>query len=158
FFCRVEYRILENNRRDRLDKHEFDGEQVVWMARAGEITHPGSGEILRPLFLGADTPAFAPNADRLLALADWIADPKNPFFARAQVNRVWYHLFGRGIVEPNDDFRASNPPVNAPLLDALAQDFAAHHFDLRSLVRTILNSRTYQLSARPNETNVEDEA
>jgi hypothetical protein len=158
FFCRVQYRIVENNRRDRLDKHEFDGEQVVWMDRSGEIKHPNSGEVLRPLFLGSETPAFADDADRLLALADWIADPRNPFFARAQVNRVWYHLFGRGIIEPNDDFRASNPPVNAPLLDALAEDFIDHRFDLRYLLRTILNSRTYQLSAKPNETNGEDEA
>jgi len=158
FFSRVQYRIVENNRRDRLDKHEFDGEQIVWMDRAGEIKHPRSGEVLRPLFLGADTPAFAADADRLLALADWIARPDNPFFARAQVNRVWYHLLGRGIIEPNDDARASNPPVNAPLLDALAKDFAAHRFDLRHLVRTIMNSRTYQLSAVPNETNRDDEA
>lgn len=158
FFSRVQYRIVENNRRDGLDTHEFVGEQIVWMDRAGEIKHPRGGEVLRPLFLGSDTPAFALHADRLLALADWIADPKNPFFARAQVNRVWYHLFGRGIVEPNDDFRASNPPVNAPLLDALAQDFAVRRYDLRYLVRTILNSRTYQLSAKPNETNGDDEA
>jgi hypothetical protein len=158
FFCRVQYRIVENNRRDKLDTHEFDGEQIVWMARDGEIKHPRSGEVLRPLFLGADTPAFAADADRLLALANWIADAKNPFFARAQVNRIWYHLLGRGIIEPNDDFRASNPPVNAPLLDALGRDFAAHRFELRHLVRTILNSRTYQLSAVPNETNRDDEA
>ncbi|HTU92146.1 MAG TPA: DUF1549 and DUF1553 domain-containing protein [Gemmataceae bacterium] len=158
FFCRVQYRIVENNRRDGLDQHEFVGEQIVWMDRGGEIKHPHSGEVLRPLFLGSDTPTFAAPADRLLALADWIADPKNPFFARAQVNRVWYHLFGHGIVEPNDDFRASNPPVNAPLLDALAHDFAAQRFDLRHLLRTILNSRTYQLSAKPNETNGDDEA
>jgi hypothetical protein len=158
FFCRVQYQILENNRRDRLDKHEFNGEQIVWMDRSGEIKHPFSGEVLRPLFLGSHTPAFAAGEDRLLALADWIADPKNPFFARAQVNRVWFHLFGRGIVEPNDDFRASNPPSNNPLLEALAQDFAAHRFGLRHLLRTILNSRTYQLSAVPNETNGDDEA
>jgi hypothetical protein len=158
FFCRVQYRIVENNRRDRFDKHEFAGEQIVWMDRSGEIKHPNSGELLRPLFLGSDTPAYACDADRLLSLADWIADPKNPFFACAQVNRVWYHLFSRGIVEPNDDFRASNLPSNAPLLDALAQDFAAHRFDLRYLLRTILNSRTYQLSAVPNETNGDDEA
>jgi hypothetical protein len=158
FFGRVEYRIVENNRRDKLDLHEFDGEQVVWMARSGEVKHPRSGEVLRPLFLGADTPMFAPSDDRLLALADWVARPDNPFFARAQVNRVWYHLLGRGIVEPVDDFRASNPPANEPLLDALARDFVAHHFDLRHLVRTIMNSRTYQLSAVPNETNAEDEA
>jgi len=169
FFCRVQYRIVANNRRDRFDKHEFDGEQIVWMDRTSEIKHPRSEEVLRPLFLGERDCGSAPSTtrgasapplatDRLLALADWIADPKNPFFARAQVNRVWYHLFGRGIVEPNDDFRASNPPVNASLLDALAQDFIDHHFDLRSLVRTILNSHTYQLSAKPNETNSDDEA
>jgi hypothetical protein len=128
------------------------------MARAGEVTHPSTGEVLRPRFLGGDTPSFAPDADRLQALADWVARPDNPFFARAQVNRVWYHLLGRGLVEPNDDFRASNPPANAPLLDALSKDFAAHRFDLRHLVRTIMNSRTYQLAAAPNDTNRDDEA
>jgi hypothetical protein len=158
FFCRVQYRIVENNRRDNLDKHEFVGEQIVWMDRSGEIKHPYNGKVLRPLFLGCDTPAFNGSTDRLLALADWIADPGNPFFARAQVNRIWYHLFGSGVVEPNDDFRASNPPTNAPLLDELARDFVAHRFDLRHLLRTILNSRTYQLSAVPNETNRDDEA
>jgi len=112
---------------------------------------------MRPRFLGSTTPQPAADRDRLQALADWIARPDNPFFARAQVNRVWYHLTGRGLVDPNDDFRASNPPVNGPLLDTLAEDFVAHRFDLRRLVRTILTSRTYQLSAVPNETNREDE-
>jgi hypothetical protein len=158
FFARVQYRIVENNRRDKFDKHEFDGEQVVFQTREGEVTHPRSGAVMRPRFLGASTPDFPADADRLQALADWVARPDNKLFARAQANRVWYHLFGRGIVEPNDDFRASNPPANAPLLDALAEDFATHHFDLRHLVRTILNSRTYQLSAVPNDTNRDDEA
>jgi hypothetical protein len=158
FFSRVQYRIVENNRRDNLDKHEFVGEQIVWMDRSGEIKHPRTGQVLRPLFLGVQTPQYTADADRLLALADWIADPKNPFFARAQVNRVWFHLFGRGIVEPNDDFRSSNPPVNAPLLDVLAKDFSDHRFDLRHLIRTIVNSRTYQLSAVPNNTNADDES
>ncbi len=158
FFARVDYRIVENNRRDKFDKHEFDGEQIVYQAREGEVKHPRSGEPLPPRFLGAATPAFAADADRLQALADWVARPDNPFFARAQANRVWFHLMGRGVVEPNDDFRASNPPSNGPLLDALARDFADHGFDLRHLVRTILNSRTYQLSAVPNDTNRDDEA
>jgi hypothetical protein len=158
FFARVQYRIVENHRRDTFDKHEFVGEQVVFQTREGEVTHPRSGAVMRPRFLGAATPDFPADADRLQALADWVARPDNTLFARAQANRVWYHLFGRGIVEPNDDFRASNPPVNAPLLDALAEDFAAHHFDLRHLVRTVLQSRTYQLSAVPNDTNRDDEA
>jgi hypothetical protein len=158
FFARVDYRILDNNRRDKFDKHEFDGEQIVLMTREGEVKHPRSGEVLRPRFLGGATPELAPTADRLRALADWVAAPDNPFFARAQVNRVWFHLFGRGLVDPNDDFRASNPPVNAPLLDALSRDFVEHRFDLRYLVRVIMQSRTYQLSATPNETNRDDEA
>ncbi len=157
FFSRIDYRILENNRKDKLDKHEFDGEQIVYVARSGEMLHPTTKEPLKPKFLGTATPDFAEEDDRLSALADWIARPDNPFFAKAQANRVWYHLLGRGLVDPNDDFRASNPPSNAPLLDELAKDFAAHHCDLRHLVRTIMNSRTYQLSAVPNATNRDDE-
>jgi hypothetical protein len=113
--------------------------------------------VVPPRFLGTGSESAAAEGDRLRALADWVAQPDNPFFARAQANRIWQHLVGRGIVEPLDDFRASNPPVNEPLLDALAHDLAGHNFDLRHLVRTILNSRTYQLAAAPNATNREDE-
>jgi hypothetical protein len=158
FFARVHYRVVENNRKDRLDKHEFDGEQVVWMDREGEHLHPVSKEALAPRFLGAATPTLDGDADRLKVLANWIADPKNPFFARAQVNRVWYYLLGRGLVDPDDDFRLSNPPVNPELLDALARDFVEYKFELKHLVRTIMRSRTYQASAQPNDTNREDEA
>jgi hypothetical protein len=156
FFPRVQYRVVENRRRDNLDTHEFDGEQVVWLAREGEVKHPRTGAVVRPRLPGS-AEAIDPDSDRLRALADWVARPDNPYFARAQVNRVWYHLMGRGLVDPLDDFRASNPPANGPLLDALTADFVAHHFDLRHLVRTILESRTYQLSAVPNDTNRDDE-
>ena len=149
FFARVQYRVLANNRRDNLDKHEFDGEQIIYQDRASELSHPRTGAPVAPRFLGTPGLALAPDADRVQALADWVADPKNPFFARAQVNRVWFHLMGRGLVDPLDDFRATNPPLSEPLLAALAQDFAAHEFDLRDLVRVILNSRAYQLSTRP---------
>src|SRR5262249_45388242 len=98
------------------------------------------------------------NADRLNLLADWIADAKNPFFARAQANRIWQHLMGKGVVDPGDDFRDSNPPSNPELLDALAQDLVKSQFDLRHVVRSIMNSRTYQLSAVPNDTNRDDES
>jgi hypothetical protein len=158
FFAPVQYKILENERRDRLDTHEFKGEQLVWLDREAEVKDPRTGEVLRPHFLGAPTPELPPTADRLQVLANWIAAPDNPFFARTQVNRTWYHLMGRGIVDPDDDFRASNPPVNGPLLDALTRDLIAHNFSLRHLVRTIMNSRTYQLAAQPNETNRDDEA
>jgi hypothetical protein len=157
FFPRVQYRVLENNRKDRLDKHEFDGEQVVWMDREGEHLHPVSKLPLRPRFLGAATPELGPDADRLQILANWVASADNPFFARTQVNRVWSYLLGRGIVDPNDDFRLSNPPSNPELLDALAKDFVAHKFDLKQLIRTIMASRTYQLSSHPNDTNRDDE-
>ena len=118
-------------------------------SRTGESVHPRTNETLPPRFLGAETPAFAPDADRLQALADWVAAPDNPFFARAQSNRVWRELLGRGIVDPDDDFRASNPPVNEPLLDALAKDFAGHHFDLRGLVRTIMQFAHLSALRRP---------
>jgi len=157
FFPRLQYRIVENNRKDKFDKHEFEGEQIVWQARSGELMHPVSGKPLAPRLLGATTPRLAEDADRLEVLADWIADPKNPFFARAQANRIWYHLMGRGLVEPNDDFRASNPAVNQPLLDELTRELREHQFDLRHLVRVIMQSRTYQLSSVPNDTNEEDE-
>jgi hypothetical protein len=146
----VQYRVVANNRRDMFDSHEFDGEQVVWQDRTGELLHPRTRQRVSPKLLGADAPLnLASDADRLQTLADWVADPANPFFARAQVNRVWYHLFGRGLVEPNDDFRAANPPANPALLDALARDFAEHRYDLRHLIRVIATSTTYQLSAEP---------
>jgi hypothetical protein len=157
FFARIDYRILENNRKDRLDTHEFDGEQIVFVTREGETKHPRTGEVMQPRLLATATPRLADDADRLQLLANWIAKPDNPFFARTQVNRVWYHLLGRGIVDPNDDFRASNPPANGPLLGALTKDFVTHRFDLRHLIRTIMTSRTYQLSAVPTESNKDDE-
>lgn len=157
FFARVQYRIIENKRKDRLDKHEFIGEQIVYQDRAGEVQHPRTGLPLSPRFLGGDKPKLGAEDDRLLALADWVARPDNAYFARAQANRIWYHLMGRGVVEPNDDFRLSNPPTNPALLDYLAKELAATKFDLRSLSRTILRSRVYQLSGKPNETNSDDE-
>jgi hypothetical protein len=80
----------------------------------------------------------------------------NPFFARATVNRLWSHLFGKGIIDPVDDIRSSNPPVNEALLDALARDFVERRFDVRHILRTMLNSRTYQLAARVNRFNEDD--
>jgi hypothetical protein len=158
FFARVQYRILENRRRDKLDSHEFIGEQVVYLDDKSEVKHPATGQVLQPRFLGGASLDVGKRVDRLRALADWVADPGNPFFARTQANRIWSYLLGRGIVDPNDDFRESNPPANGPLLDALAKDLAEHGFDLKHLIRRIMNSRTYQLSAVPNATNAEDES
>ncbi len=155
FFPRVQYRVLSNERKDDLDKHEFVGEQIVFASRSGETTLPRTGEVAVPKTLGDDR-SPAEDTDRLGMLADWIADPANPFFAKAQANRVWYHLFGRGIVEPNDDFKAANPPSNPELLDHLAAEFKAGGFRLKPLVKTILLSRTYQLSSSTVDANAHD--
>lgn len=157
FFPRVQYQILANDRRDKLDKHEFVGEQIVFMDRESEVKHPVSGEVLKPRFLGAHVPVLSEKDDRLILLSHWVAHAENPYFARTQANRIWYWVMGRGIVDPDDDFRQSNPPVNGPLLNALTQDFVAHGFDQKHLIRTIMNSRTYQTSAIPTIDNREDE-
>jgi hypothetical protein len=156
-FARVQYRVLENNRRDKLDKHEFAGEQIVYQDRTSELKHPVSGDVLAPRFLGEDAPAVKPGGDRLTLLAEWATRADNPFFARAQANRVWQHLIGRGLVDPGDDFRDSNPPLSEELLAALAKDLAQHRFSLRHLVRRVMNSHTYQRSAAPTATNRDDE-
>jgi hypothetical protein len=122
------------------------------------VKHPSTGIALAPRFLGKPGPNIGPKDDRLLPLADWVADPKNPFFAKTQANRIWAALLGVGLVDPIDDFRGTNPPSNEPLLDALAADFVESNFDVKRLIRTIATSRTYQLSAHPNATNQDDEA
>jgi len=155
-FARVKYKILENKRRDRNDKHEFDGEQLVYMADEGEVTNPRIGKPTPPRFLGEAKRRPKDEQDRLQQLARWVTAKNNTRFAESQVNRIWYHLMGRGIVDPIDDFRATNPPVNPPLLKALADDFVAHDFDVRHIIRVIMTSRTYQHSSQPNETNRDD--
>lgn len=105
--------------------------------------------------LGGAT-AVPKDQDPRQALATWLTSPQNELFSRNLANRIWAHLCGRGLVEPVDDMRVSNPPTNAPLLAALAQHLADAHFDLRDLVRTICTSRIYQLSAQPNATNATD--
>jgi hypothetical protein len=89
-------------------------------------------------------------------LVDWMVDPKNPFFARAVANRYWAHFFARGLVDPLDDMRVTNPPSNPELLDALAKDFVANKYSLKHLVKTICKSRTYQLSSEPTDFNRHD--
>lgn len=118
--------------------------------------HPTTGEILNPKYLdGLSVPVNA-DQDAREMLADWMTRKDNPYLARATVNRIWSHLFGRGIIDPVDDIRSSNPPVNGPLLDALTKDFVDHNFDVRHILRVMLNSATYQRSARTNPFNAED--
>lgn len=156
-FAKVQYKILQNRRQDSNDQHEFKGEQIVFVARKGEVKNPRTGGAAVPRFLGVDRPVGTGDRDELQELADWITSRENPFFARSQVNRIWYHLMGRGIVDPIDDFRATNPASHPELLDALASDFMEHGYDLRHIISRIMNSRTYQLSSLPDETNASDE-
>jgi Protein of unknown function (DUF1553)/Protein of unknown function (DUF1549) len=130
--------------------------EVVFMDRSGEVVQPRTGKVMPPKFMGGSVATLPPGRDRREVLADWLTGPNNPFFAKATVNRIWYHLVGRGIVDPVDDFRDSNPSANDELLDALARDFVTHKFDVKAIMRVILNSRTYQLSAQTNDFNKDD--
>ena len=130
--------------------------EYIWATSTVAMKHPVTGEDLKPRAPDGPEVIIATGADPRAVLVDWMVAPENPLFARAAVNRVWNAFFGRGIVDPVDDFRASNPPTNEPLLDWLAKDFVAHQFDLKHLMRTLLRSHTYQLSSAANETNVGD--
>jgi hypothetical protein len=119
--------------------------------------HPRSGESVFAYAIGTEQPKVNPSGDRRVVLARWMTDPKNPYFATNLANRVWAMLLGRGLVEPVDDVRATNPPSNPELLDALATLLVKHKFDVRELVRVICASRVYQTSSSPNETNEKDD-
>lgn len=131
-------------------------ELIVWVARAGEVTQPRTGKQMKPWLPLAGDADLPGEDDRRQTFVDWLTRADNPFFAKVEVNRIWGHLMGRGIVEPVDDFRDSNPPSSASLLGALAEDFVKHGYDRKHVIRTILNSRTYQLSSRKNEFNKTD--
>ncbi len=126
---------------------------VVQVSTRGEVDHPKTGKPLSPRPLGAPAGPDHADADRRLEVAAWLTAPDNPLFARTTVNRVWKQLLGRGLVEPVEDMRPTNPSTHPALLDALAADFVAHRFDLRHVILTIVTSRTYQLTARTRGVN-----
>jgi hypothetical protein len=141
------------------------GEEILYDQRQDyDMKHPKDGRVMNPKFIvpaswspGAPATAAPPtDATRRQAYAAWLTARDNPFFAKSTVNRVWSYFFGRGIIDPVDDIRASNPASNPALLDALTKDFVDHNFDLRYLMRTIANSRTYQASVATNEWNEKD--
>ncbi len=131
-------------------------ESNVYLKDAGEVIHPKTKQRVLPKYMDGPTQAEAQGEDIRQSLARWVTSPKNPFFARTIANRIWRKYFGRGIVEPVDDFRVTNPPSHPELLDAMAADFVAHGFSIKQLERTILNSRAYQLSSLPNDSNRHD--
>ncbi len=132
----------------------FGGESVVIIRNAGEVNHPKTGKRLPPTPLEGE-PVDHP-LDRRIALAEWMTSKNNAMFARSIVNRYMAYLMGRGLVDPVDDMRSTNPPSNPPLMDALAKQFTESGFNLKQLMRTIMTSRLYQLDSQPTATNASD--
>lgn len=132
------------------DKRVFHNDGVA------QATNPRNGQAMKPAGLGSAPLEIAPERDPRHLLADWMADKNNPFFAKSLVNRYWKHFFDRGIVEPEDDMRETNPPSNPELINKLAQGFIDSGFNLKWLVKTITSSSTYQLSSLPNDYNLKD--
>jgi hypothetical protein len=184
-FARIDYKIIENRRLDSNDKHEFNGEQVVFLNEKGDAKDPRTNKPRSPKFLGEKN-ELGRDLDPLTELAGWLANANHDRFVQVMANRIWQQVMGRGIVDPVDDFRVTNPASNPGLLKALADELAlgsgagdrssdaskvavsekdsanaddsrAGAFDLRNLLRVILNSNTYQLSSEPNATNQDDD-
>jgi Protein of unknown function (DUF1549)/Protein of unknown function (DUF1553) len=157
YFGNVRRREIGNLRSDDLDSHEINGDELVFLEGPPGAIQPRSGKKLPPKPPGGPAPDLKGDRDALDDLASWLTRD-NPQFARNLANRVWFHLLGRGVVEPVDDFRESNPPSNPALLDALTQELVANGMRLKPLVATIMKSRTYQMGSRPNPTNADDES
>jgi hypothetical protein len=130
-------------------------EIIVFNSGRGDVRNPVGNRVMAPKFLGGDV-ADVKGKDRRQVMVNWLASPENPYFAKNLANIVWGHFFGRGLIDPVDDVRVTNPAVNPELLDALGQKFTEYNYDFRKLVRDICTSRTYQLSTKTNETNASD--
>ena len=169
---RIECAECHHHPYDRWGQKDYFGMQAFFTqlqykpSRAGEMLltsgspvtkHPRTGEVVNAYALGTGMPEQSPEGDRRLVLADWMTGTSNPWFASNVANRTWAHFMGRGIVEPVDDVRLTNPPTNPALLDALSRHFKDSGFDYRRLVKTILMSATYQRSPDVNPTNERDE-
>jgi len=169
FGTRIQCAQCHNHPFDRWDMADYRGfvafftqigrkettdprEKVIFNSGGGDSKHPVTNAVVPPKFLGGTAPDTA-GKDRRQILADWIATPDNPFFARHMANLIWAQHMGRGIVEPVDDVRISNPPSNPELLDGLAAKLVEYNFDFRKLVRDICNSATYQRATKANESN-----
>ena len=151
FFVRVD-------RKGGAGVAERRANETVLVKPTGEVKHPVTGKIVPPHGLGAESVDVPPYGDPRSQLVDWMAAADNPYFARAFVNRLWAHFFGRGLVEPLDDMRVTNPASIELLLEDLAQEFIRSKFDRRHMVELICNSSTYQLSSLPNDDNLNETA
>ncbi|MCA9162416.1 MAG: DUF1549 domain-containing protein [Planctomycetales bacterium] len=131
-------------------------EQIIYNRGAGDVRHLVGNRVMEPKYLGGVAPD-SKGADRRELLASWLTSPENPFFSTSVANRVWSHFFGRGIVEPVDDIRVSNPPSNPALFDALGEKLVEYKYDFKQLVRDICNSNAYQRSTTRNASNEGDD-
>jgi hypothetical protein len=133
------------------------GGQKIFPQTGTDLNHPRTQLPIAASGLGAEPADLSGVGDRRIPLADWMTAADNPFLARMIANRLWAHYFGRGLVTPIDDMRATNPPTNEPLLDALAAHLVEVQFDVKAFTRTLLNARVYQLQSRPNASNQADQ-
>lgn len=131
-------------------------EEFIFTGKSGQVVHPGTQKVMEPRPLFGNSPPLPADADPRDVLAEWITSRENTYFAQVMVNRVWTDLMERGLVEPVDDLRASNPPSNGPLLEALAADFCDNGYDIKKLIRRITTSHVYGLSSVPNDRNASD--
>jgi hypothetical protein len=158
FWTGVDIKDSKPGKKNKAGENEgAEPARVLVKDRAPPMIHPRTGQPLAPAVLSGDRPLpIAAGVDPRAVLADWLTDPGNPFFARALVNRYWKHFLGRGLIDPEDDLRQTNPASNPELLDALAKSFTNSKYDLKKLVKLICTSRVYQLSAVPNAQNAFD--
>ena len=131
-------------------------EVIVYNSKGGEARHFLTGAVMKPKFLGGEEPEIKPGQDRRRVMAEWLASPRNPYFARNIANIIWTHFTGVGVVDPVDDVRITNPPSNPELMDELAKKLTEYNYDLRKIVRDITTSMTYQRTSLVNETNAGD--
>lgn len=157
YYGQVSFFTQVGSRQDPRFAPVPNSKYVTLNRAAGPATHPRTGQPQPPRFLAGATPTIPAGQDRREVYADWLTSAENPYFARGLVNRIWSYFFHRGIIDPVDDIRSTNPPINPALLDALTADFVASKFDLRHLMRRIVTSATYQRTALPNESNKHDE-
>ncbi len=142
----------------RLGRKSF-GQPPPYFSSSSPTTgekNPLTGKVPEPKYPDGEYVKFTPEEDPRHALVDWMTRPDNPFFSRVLVNRMWGHFLGRGLVNEIDDMRTSNPSANEELLDALARDFVDHKFDVKHVIRTIVNSRVYHLASDPTDANKND--
>ena len=151
------YRFANLFARIGIKTGDESGDSIIFTKAFGDVYHPRTGRPLPPTPLEGEELALDSEDDRKLHLAEWLTSPANPYFARNIVSRVWANFFARGLVDPPDDLRATNPSSNEKLFEALVQDFVESGYDVKHLIRRIMNSGTYQLSSTPNASNQRDD-